>query len=151
MNLASPVSCPKLPARTVQGEGTTCNPGPRPGPERQLWDLPLTREGDGVHAAAARQCHHVDPDLQQSLPAAVGTLEREGRVGSMRWHIHCSPRSWPQGAKAGVEGKPPSFLNQFTFHCPHTSHARLRSDLGAKSLAHYALPQSFVSHCQIFV
>lgn len=58
--------------------------GPRSGPESQLWDLPLTREGDGVHLAASRQRHHVDPNLKQSLPAAVGTLEREGRMGSMR-------------------------------------------------------------------
>lgn len=56
--------------------------GPRSGPESLLWDLPLALEGDGVHLAASRQRHHVDPNLQQRLPTAVGTLEREGRMGS---------------------------------------------------------------------
>lgn len=53
----------------------------RSGPEGQLCDLPLTRQGEGVQVAAPRQSHHVDPNLQQSLPTAVGALEREAGQG----------------------------------------------------------------------
>lgn len=54
----------------------------RPGPQRCLRDLPLTRQRNGVQVAASRQCHHVDPNLQQGLPTVVVTLEKEGRTGS---------------------------------------------------------------------
>ena len=71
----------------MNGEkGLPAASGSRSVPERQLWDLPLTWQGDGIQMASSRQCHHVDPDLQQGLPTVVGALEREGRMGmgSMR-------------------------------------------------------------------
>lgn len=95
--MASPIPCPKPPPQhSAQTEGATCKPQDpgarpqpesrwgRPGPETQQWDLPLTRQGDGVQVAASRQRHHVDANLQQSLPTAVGALERGGRMGSTR-------------------------------------------------------------------
>lgn len=109
--------------------------GPRSDPESQWWDLPLTGEGDGVHLAASRQRHHVDPDLQQSLPAAVGTLERGGKMGSMR-----APTEETQSLSLPDPGHKESrqvwrkktlallcFLNQFMLCCPHTSSTRLWS------------------------
>lgn len=92
----------------------------------------------------SRQRHHVDPNLQQGLLAAVMTLKIEGRVaqeGPKRGGtITFSPIPRPQGTKAGKEVRPPSpllLLNQFSLHYPHTSKAEPRFDLVSKSLVHF--------------
>lgn len=94
--------------------------------------------------ATSRQCHHVDPNLQQGLPAAVVTLKIEGRMaqrGPKRGGtITFSPSPRPQGTKADKEVRPLSpllLLNQFTLQYPHTSKAEPRFDLVSKSLAHF--------------